>query len=98
MAETDDWLARLAKMHHVVQEWMQRTTGEHEPEAVQPGSSLAADDSLFPRHPVSSCVWHGLLTAVEHPGQSSKSWSKPSSMRCRPRRGCAPVRRLLEDA
>jgi hypothetical protein len=66
MTETGDWPARLSHMHGVVQDWMQRTSGEREPEGPEPGSSLAADDHLFPRHPVSSTAWHGLLTAVEH--------------------------------
>ncbi|MFD7859787.1 hypothetical protein ACFV6B_36725 [Streptomyces microflavus] len=66
MQETGDWETRLSNMHGVVEQWMQRTSGEHEPEGPEPGSSLAADDRLFPHYPVSSAVWHGLLTAVEH--------------------------------
>ncbi len=67
MSEHTEWEARLGRMKKPVEIWQERTSGEDTgPPPVEPGSSLADDDQVFPSHPVSSVAWHGLLTAVEH--------------------------------
>ncbi len=63
----EEWAARLGRMRVPVAQWMKRTSGDDPGSLkVEPGSSLAGDDRIFPNHPVSSVAWHGLLTAVEH--------------------------------
>lgn len=54
---------RLLQSADIVEEWAKRTNTAH---PIQLGSSLAADDALFPVNPVSDLAWFGIAHAVDH--------------------------------
>ncbi|MFF4433848.1 hypothetical protein ACFYZ4_32415 [Streptomyces sp. NPDC001513] len=78
MAEMN-WNVRVPRMDEIVQSWEKRTSGST-PERIDPGSSLGADDRLFPEFTVSSAAWHGLVTAVEHTGFTFTALSATRTM------------------
>lgn len=57
------WAERVDRVKHAVDAWSQRLTQPDDPQA---GSSLAGDDTVFPRLPCSQLAWNGLTVGVEH--------------------------------
>lgn len=54
---------RLAQLDQLLEGWR---TYVQEPRSVEDGSSLAADDRLFPVLTPSQLAWHGIASAVDH--------------------------------
>ncbi|MBN9739402.1 MULTISPECIES: hypothetical protein [unclassified Pseudonocardia] len=54
---------RLRRAADIVDQWAKTTVTPH---PVHPGSSLAADDALFPVSSISHLAWFGIAHAVDH--------------------------------
>ena len=57
------WNDRVDRVRSAVDQWSQRLPDAGTP---QPGSSLAADDAVFPRLSCSQLAWYALGVGVEH--------------------------------
>jgi hypothetical protein len=62
--DEEAWRARLATMFPAIERWAERTRTA--PVTPQAGSSLAADDRIFPAMPPSHLAYAGIVTATEH--------------------------------
>lgn len=67
MTEDDVWADRIRTAFGLVRSWEARTGTENG--LVEPGSSLADDDSAGPDAPVSFSAWFGLQSSIDHLAQ-----------------------------
>ncbi|MFD0598722.1 hypothetical protein ACFQZ4_45845 [Catellatospora coxensis] len=67
MSESEQQHVQLLALFNVVPHWVWRVSGE-EPSESEPksGSSLADDDQLTGKYPVSGGAWHHITVAVDH--------------------------------